>query len=195
MSEFFTADLHLGHTNVLEYCNRPYANVNEMDESIIDKWNSVVTRGDTVFVVGDFAWNNPEYYLKRLNGTVILIAGGHDYRWMNKFHLFYHVYDARTIQIHGQTIVMSHFCFRVWNKSHYNSWHLYGHSHGNLEPIGKSWDVGIDANNYGPPLSYDQIREIMANRPDNPNYIAPNARRRGKQKPRVFQTEDPTEGK
>jgi calcineurin-like phosphoesterase family protein len=59
---------------------------------------------------------------------------------------------------------------RTWARSHYNSWQLYGHSHGKLEPIGKQWDIGVDNNNYYP-VSFDQITEIMKTRPDNPNLI------------------------
>ena len=169
--KFFSADWHLGHANCIRFCNRPYRDVDEMDETIISNCNSVVTSKDTLYMIGDFCWKNPKEYLHRLNCPVILIAGGHDYRWKEDFHLFEDVYDAKTIEVQGQTIVLSHFCFRVWNKSHYNSWHLYGHNHGKLEPIGKSWDVGIDANNWGPPLSCEQIFEIMATRPDNPDYI------------------------
>jgi calcineurin-like phosphoesterase family protein len=59
---------------------------------------------------------------------------------------------------------------RVWPRSHYNSWHLFGHSHGKLEPVGKSWDVGVDKNNFIP-LSLTQIEKIMEKRPDNPNFV------------------------
>jgi len=66
---------------------------------------------------------------------------------------------------------------RTWPLSHYNSWHLYGHSHGKLEPIGKSWDIGVDANNYYP-VSFARIHDIMQHRPDNPNFIPSELRRR-----------------
>jgi calcineurin-like phosphoesterase family protein len=59
---------------------------------------------------------------------------------------------------------------RTWHRSHYNSWQLYGHSHGTLEPIGKQWDIGIDNNNYYP-LSFEDIEMIMNRRPDNPNLV------------------------
>jgi calcineurin-like phosphoesterase family protein len=59
---------------------------------------------------------------------------------------------------------------RVWPRSHYNSWQLYGHSHGRLEPVGKQWDVGVDNNNFYP-VSFDQLVEIMKNRPDNFNLV------------------------
>ena len=171
---FFISDTHFGHVNVIRFCHRPYTNVNDMDVDIIQKWNSVVSKNDIVYMVGDFSWREPTIYLKQLNGKIILIAGGHDYRWKRHFHLFHEVHDTMTIRIGIQPIILSHFCYRVWNKSHYGSWHLFGHSHGRLEPIGKSWDVGIDANSYGPPLSLDQITEIMKDRSDNINLVRKN---------------------
>ena len=59
------------------------------------------------------------------------------------------------------------------DKSHFNSFHLFGHSHGTLEAIGKSWDVGVDKNDFKP-ISWLQIKEIMNKRPDNFNFIKRN---------------------
>jgi calcineurin-like phosphoesterase family protein len=59
---------------------------------------------------------------------------------------------------------------RVWNKSHLNSWQLYGHSHGDLDPIGKQYDVGVDSNDFKP-LSYEEIEDIIKKAPNNLNYI------------------------
>lgn len=173
MMMFFTSDLHLGHANILKFCHRPYNSVKEMDDDIIEKWNSVVNEKDTVYIIGDFSFKDPVIYLPRLKGKKRLITGGHDYKWKRRFREFDHVDKMEIIHIQHpkNTMVLSHCCFRVWERSHYNSWHLFGHSHGTLPPIGKSWDVGIDANNYGPPLSEPQIVEIMEKRPDNPNLI------------------------
>jgi calcineurin-like phosphoesterase family protein len=49
---------------------------------------------------------------------------------------------------------------RVWPKSHYGTWHLFGHSHGCLEPWGKSFDVGVDAWQMRP-ISINQVKEKM----------------------------------
>lgn len=54
--------------------------------------------------------------------------------------------------------------------SHFNQWHLYAHSHGTLSPLGKSYDVGVDNNNYMP-VSFDQVKEIMKKLPDNENWL------------------------
>ena len=50
---FFISDLHLGHTNVLRYDNRPFANVNEMHDALVERWNSVVGDDDIVYFLGD----------------------------------------------------------------------------------------------------------------------------------------------
>ena len=66
---------------------------------------------------------------------------------------------------------------RVWHRSHYNAWQLYGHSHAKLEPIGKQYDVGVDNNNFMP-VSFNELVEIMDKQPNNFNYIPPENRNR-----------------
>jgi len=77
---FFTSDLHFSHTNVINYCNRPYADIVEMNLAIIAQWNSQVTPEDTVYFLGDFSLNAKyvEQYLPLLNGSIHLITGNHD---------------------------------------------------------------------------------------------------------------------
>jgi len=69
-----------------------------------------------------------------------------------------------------QSIIMCHYCMRVWPRSHYNTWHLYGHSHGGLEPIGKSMDVGVDVWGFRPIALYE-VEVYMSQRPNNFNYL------------------------
>ena len=57
---FLTSDLHLGHANIIKYCNRPYRDVNEMNEDLINKWNQVIGDTDRVFFLGDFALGSKE---------------------------------------------------------------------------------------------------------------------------------------
>ena len=44
---YVTSDTHFNHKNIIEYCNRPYSSVEEMNKAIIDNWNSVVKDEDT----------------------------------------------------------------------------------------------------------------------------------------------------
>ena len=65
---YFTADTHFGHENVIRFCRRPYATAAEMDEALIDNWNSRVKGNDTVFILGDmfFRSDNAEEILRCL---------------------------------------------------------------------------------------------------------------------------------
>lgn len=164
---FFTADTHLGHDNIIKYCDRPFSSVEEMDEIIIKNWNSVVSKTDTVYHLGDFSFRDPLIYLKRLNGNIVHIEGNHDKKFLEKFG---RIYKMKTIVIDKITIVLCHFAMRVWEKSHFNSWHCYGHSHGELESYGKSYDVGVDNNNFSP-VSFEELKTIMQKLPDNENWL------------------------
>jgi len=166
MAYFFTADEHYGHANIISYCNRPFKSVYEMDEEIITRHNELVSDDDLTIHAGDFTLGKEaDYYRERLNGEHFFIMGSHD-RWLkgrNITHLL-----EKTIE--GQPIVVCHYAMRVWPRSHYNSWQLYGHSHGRLPPIGKQWDVGVDNNDFYP-LSFERLKKIMVGRPDNPNLV------------------------
>ena len=78
---FFTADTHFNHTNILKFCNRPFNSVEQMNETLIDNWNRVVGKDDTVFHLGDFCLGGAAEWTKlldRLNGKIYLILGNHD---------------------------------------------------------------------------------------------------------------------
>lgn len=76
-----TSDNHFDHKNIIKYCNRPFKDVNEMNETMIKNWNNVVKPNDTVYHLGDFALTSAkryEYFLSRLHGHIIIILGNHD---------------------------------------------------------------------------------------------------------------------
>jgi len=95
MSAFVTADLHLGHRNILSFDApdgsplRPFSSIEEMHETIQERWNKKVHRRDTVYVLGDVAFSNTALrLLEGFNGRKILIAGNHD-RLPAKLYLQY----------------------------------------------------------------------------------------------------------
>ena len=59
MKRFFISDLHFSHANILKYDNRPYSDIVEHDKGLIERWNSVVTDEDEVYILGDIGWCNP----------------------------------------------------------------------------------------------------------------------------------------
>jgi len=169
MNTFFTADTHFGHRNIINYCKRPFTSVEEMDETLIQNWNNVVQPLDVVYHLGDFCFGNPWKYLDRLNGYIKFIAGSHDKELSKQIYktedgnmmIRKFIYGSLLeIKLDEQLIVLCHYSMRKWNKSHYGSWHLYGHSHGNLPPLGLSFDVGVDTNDYYP-YSLDDVSNKM----------------------------------
>jgi len=167
---YFTADTHFSHRNIIKYCNRPFSSIEEHDEVIITNWNSVVRKNDIVYHLGDFAFGDVQKHLRRLNGNIHLILGSHDKNTKNCKHLFASYNQLLNTKIEGINITLSHCSMRIWHKSHYNAFSLYGHSHGMLEPWGKSFDCGVDTNNFYP-YSWEQVKDKMNTLPDNFNLV------------------------
>lgn len=169
---WFTSDTHFGHKNILKYCNRPFKSIQEHDETLIMNWNSVVRPEDTIYHLGDFAFTDREKVkkiLRRLMGNKHFIRGNHDKVMKQEIlgHFVTHG-DYKEIKVPDaemdlrQVIVLCHYAFQVWNKSHHGSWHLHGHSHGTLPSPDHMArvDVGVDVWNYFP-VSYEQIKQHM----------------------------------
>ena len=77
----YISDLHFGHSNVINFDHRPFADVDEMDNCLIKLWNSRVSKDDEVYIVGDFCYRSaksPDWYLRQLKGHKHLIIGNHD---------------------------------------------------------------------------------------------------------------------
>jgi len=163
-----------------------------MNEALIANWNRVVGSDDLVYHLGDFGWGDCRPILERLGGRKVLVIGSHDLPMKNCGRFFEQMTPLLEIKHDNRFIVLCHYCLRVWARSHYNSWHLYGHSHGHLEPIGKSWDVGVDANGFAP-VSLAQVETIMAARPDNPNLVRRGAKEHAMNEI-IFLVEDAPEG-
>lgn len=179
MEHWFTSDAHFFfHKNIIKYCNRPFIDVQSMNETLINNWNSVVSPGDVVYSLGDFAMGKIgeiKDVLSRLNGKLHMITGNHDQEIIKNANNLVcdgyvkEVVPYKEISINGQFICMFHYGCRVWNRSHRGSWLLYGHSHNNLPPFGKSVDVGVDSTSilgHAPyrPFSYKEIYEFMKTR-------------------------------
>lgn len=172
----FTSDTHFGHKNIIQYSNRPYSSVEEMNETMVDNWNKVVKPGDTVYHLGDICFmpfQESKTLLKRLNGNIHLVWGNHDKTLQANIAELIKSQAVRTAQhyleinINRQMIVLFHYGQRVWNKSHHGSIMLYGHSHGSLPPFGKSVDVGVDCKEITSeyrPSSIDEVMEYMKTR-------------------------------
>jgi len=171
---WFTSDPHFFHGNVIKYCNRPFASAEEMNEKLIENWNKVVGEKDVVYLLGDLgitSTNNILKVLRRLKGSEIhLIRGNHDKKLSRETKTFFNsCSDYKEIEVEGQHIVLSHYPFVTWNRSHYGTYMLHGHCHGTLPKDMNSFrvDVGVDCWDYTP-ISFAQIKAEMSTRKNIP---------------------------
>lgn len=161
MNIFFTSDFHFGHANIIRHCNRPFSNVEEMNEILIERFNSRVKAGDLVYDLGDVSFKkSPEIYLSRLNGSITRIKGNHDENKHLPDILSYKPSGMKDNDGNQLRIVLCHYPMRSWNSSYHGSWHLFGHEHGNMPPFGLSFDIGVDCWNYYP-VSLEEVAEKM----------------------------------
>lgn len=177
---FFTSDAHFSHANVIKYDKRPFSNIREMDEAIIDNWNDKVKPSDTVFYLGDFSFDRDiertKDIAKELNGTIHFILGNHDDdRVIRKLGVFETVSDYVNLSVKDsstqrgyQDIMMFHYPILSWDKAHHGAWHLHGHCHGSLMKSPEyEWyynkkvlDIGLNMMDYEP-ISYKDLKKIM----------------------------------
>lgn len=178
---FFTSDQHFGHRNIIRHCSRPFASVEEMDQAIIDKWNSVVTNADEVYVIGDFApWvslGRVSEILRSLNGFAKhLIMGNHD---KHKSHHFVKAgfTDARKGEIlvsrhkvDGESIplYLQHHPIRMEHERRHDHWIVNGHVHQHwmVRRDVKCVNVGVDVHDFLP-ITEQRLIEIIASDRDD----------------------------
>ena len=182
---WFTSDWHLHHKNILKFTKRPYSSLEDMHEAYIEWNNKNVSENDEVWNLGDLTFGQLDVtksILKRLKGKHHLVLGNHDINISNHRNellregLLASVHQYKELKIDRQKLILFHYPMRSWNNSNYGSFHLFGHVHGNMEPFGKSVDVGIDSeyitgNLECRPFHYDEIVKFMMNRKIEKDYM------------------------
>jgi len=167
---FYTADSHFGHTNIIKYCKRPFLSVEEMDSVLIDKINAKVGSGDNLYILGDFCFKNinPQKYLDQINcKNVHLIIGNHDSRSHKSLSCFstanYYLENKEIVNRKDRTVILFHYPIKEWNQWHRGSWHLHGHVHQQHVPDNENYiiDIGVDGHDFLP-LSILEIDMLMS---------------------------------
>lgn len=141
---FFTSDTHFGSSRALDLSRRPFVNVREMDETMIERWNSVVSPYDRVFHLGDFG--ETLWPISYLNGSITLLLGNYEREGRYMIPEGVDVCEDPILDYSGY--IMSHEPGRIKD---YSGRKLFGHIHG--RQMLKSWngiDVGVDCNNFTP---------------------------------------------
>lgn len=176
MTIFFTSDTHFGHARIIELCDRPFRDVDHMNEMMIKNWNETVGPDDTVYHLGDVALGTIAESLPlvgRLNGHKILIPGNHDRifsgepeKKRDRFDpeyrkVFQEIYpEIIAILFGSRTVILSHFPYR--GDSQENDRHvdkrpvdsdrplIHGHIHDKRRIEGNMFNVGVDVNDFRP---------------------------------------------
>jgi calcineurin-like phosphoesterase family protein len=178
MTTWFTSDHHFGHKNIIEYCNRPFDSVEEMNEALVASWNRSVRPDDTVYYLGDFSLKRHvmEQYVQRLNGCKILIAGNHDSchpsnhggKWD---HLaIYSKYFEEVLEEHEwEGCMLHHMPYHDEDDHRFPEYRpisdgrilLHGHVHQRWLCNERQINVGVDVWDFEP-VHEDRIRELIA---------------------------------
>ena len=185
---WFTADLHLGHANILRYCRRPFLSPAEEqllylhgprgawrvsresaerhDRELITEINSLVAAEDQLWIVGDFSLAGEgavrDYRSRIRCRHVGLIIGNHDRP--ENMGVFDTMADTLTVEAEGHRFWLCHYPQRDWPGRSEGVLHLYGHVHGKrLEPFDGDvpilrCNVGVDVWSYRPV----SVRQLLA---------------------------------
>ena len=170
---YFTADLHLGHTNIIKLCRRPFENVDEMDEILIENWNRKVHKNDVVYVLGDVVWDKKRlpYYMERLSGKKILITGNHDTSFAKRPETetyFESIHKYLETNLNSHPVTMCHYPMLEWKSSREElpkklGYHLHGHIHNRVaeeyRPLFLKFNAlnaGVDVNDFEP-VNFDEL--------------------------------------
>ena len=177
---YYTADLHLGHYNIIKHCDRPFTGIEEMDDHLITAWNSRVQKNDIIYILGDLMFRNrasPEKYLQRMKGKKHLLLGNHDNKWVKKVDMtkYFDSVERLTEVSDGQNrYVLCHYPLMSWNHMARGSYMIHGHIHNNREThyfellrrMPGLLNAGVDINHFYP-VGLDELIKNNENYKNN----------------------------
>ena len=170
---YFTADLHLGHGNIIKYCHRPFDDADHMDCALIQRWNEVVSPDDTVYVLGDLTMKGPSQcalYASRLAGTIRVVPGNHDRAWLKHPPSQIEILPSsfRYLVDDVTTLICQHEPIPALSPlAPFSTYLLHGHSHGQTRQLPpRTLDVGVDCHVYRP-ISLIEVMTILHRREDS----------------------------
>lgn len=135
MKLFIISDTHYYHSKIIEYENRPFSNVEEMNEYMIQEHNNVVSNEDIVVHFGDFSFGGKQLVTEifnQLNGNLYLIMGNHDRRRSRNWYINLGFVDVFRKPVHLQNFILSHEPINHEKIIEYNKINCHGHIHNNV---------------------------------------------------------------
>ena len=174
---YYTSDLHFDYQGVLDgrpgQSGRPFASLEQMNETIIDRFNEKLNKDDILIILGDVSCYkiNPAKYLKRIRGRKILIVGNHDREPLSHKSFrecFVDIRETEIIKDGDEKIFLCHYPMAEWDGMFKGIWHFYGHVHNSTIGAGalmryypKAVNVSVDANDYYPMTANELMEKKM----------------------------------
>lgn len=169
MKNYFIADLHFGHEKIIQMCNRPFKDINDMEQKLIENWNKKVNDEDTVYILGDFCFKMSKQdaikILNQLKGKKVLVKGNHDkYAGQRDFDkCFEKVCDYCQVNEDKLQIILSHYPIIDYAGMYYGAKMIYGHIHNKYVPHKDMYCASVECINYEP-VTWAEIEHIYADK-------------------------------
>jgi calcineurin-like phosphoesterase family protein len=199
VNRFVISDTHFGHTNSWEKFKledgsplRPFTSTEEMDETMIERWNAKVKPGDTVYHLGDVVINQKSLHLvSRLNGRKILIRGNHDI-FKDKQYAEVGFEQIHGVRVFVDKFILSHIPLHPDCVTDRFKVNVHGHLHANeitrtvmvTKDVSVPWPhekteidprylcVSVEHTNYEP-LHFDEVQARIDKRWEETGYTGP----------------------
>lgn len=163
MANWYTADPHFGHDNIIKFCNRPFRSTSEMDAVIRANYASCVGPDDDFWIVGDFSFgrtSSKDGYAERLfaslPGRKHLVRGNHDGERIADLP-WASVHDIVEVKDGDQRFVLCHYPMITWHGARRGALQLFGHVHENWRGTSNSVNVGVDVWEFRPVRARDIV--------------------------------------
>ncbi|WP_096394029.1 metallophosphoesterase [Halorubrum trapanicum] len=167
--EYLVSDLHLDHDNIIDYCDRPFGSVEEMNETLVERWNRVVDPTDEVLYGGDLTIRSSAGalldWLDELNGELVFLIGNHDGTILERLDGVQFVeefrFERRGVPFHAVHDPAD-------GPSNPKGWVLHGHHHNNwpdrfpfIDHDARRVNISIELLDYRP-LATDRLVDFLA---------------------------------
>lgn len=172
--EFIISDTHWGHGNIIHLCHRPFENVHQMNQTMLDNWLATVSNEDTVYHLGDVFWSRQlaKNIMPQLTGKIIFLIGNHDQALFSVMkdhpqHTFVGGMVSQNIKQEGQlkilTPVVAFLSHRpqpneFWSR--YGRYHFHGHTHDKMPSEGNRFNVSVEQIGYKPIEILELIKQV-----------------------------------
>lgn len=174
---WIASDHHLHHRNIIKFERSRNqfgtfsdsgelltADLDAMNQAIIDVHNSLVSPDDLTYFLGDVCWKPQKAaeLLQQMNGRKILLVGNHDKLIPSFVSCFESVHDYLEVKYNGHKLVLMHYPLVDWNGMHHGSMHIHGHVHNGYNGLpGRIHDAAIGGNELRPYNLDDVITNLL----------------------------------